>query len=164
MARMIGSKAQGFTLIELIIVIVIVSILAGVGAQFLKLGFLAYYQGQNLIDADSQARVALSRLTNDLHNLRSTSDITTATANSLIFTDLYGNVISYQVSGSQLQRNNLALANNVQSITFQYYDGAGALLASPVTAANRVLIQYIKLTLIINTFNYTSGVTLWNTI
>ena len=158
------SKIQGFTLIELIIVIVIISILSGMSVQLLKLGFTAYFYGQNVMDADSQARVALARITNDLHNLRSTSDITTASASALIFTDLYGNAVSYQVSNSQLQRNNLVLANNAQSITFRYYDSAGALLTTPVIGANIALIQYIKLTLVISSFNYTIGVTLWNTL
>jgi len=172
MACMKRSKIRGFTLIELIIVIVIVSILSALSAQFLKLGFTAYFYGQNLIDADNQARVALNRMTNDLHNLRSTSDITTASTTALVFTDLYGNAISYQVSGSQLQRNTLALVNNTQSIAFQYYDNAGTLLTAPVTGTNIALIRYIKLTLNLNvtlnlitsTYNYTTGVTLWNTL
>lgn len=157
-----NSKISGITLIEIIIVIVVISLLSGITAQFLNLGFLGYYQGQNSIDVDSQAQVALNRLMNDLHRLRSASDITTANASDLTFTDLDGNVISYQVNGSQLQRNNLALANNVQSITFQYYDITGTVLVTPVSEANKPLIRLIKLNLMINDFNYTTGVTLWN--
>lgn len=164
MSRLKGLKIKGFTLIELIIVIVIVSILSGLSAQFLKLGFTAYFFGQNLIDADSQARAALSRITDDLHNLRSNADITTASATTLQFTDLSGNLLTYQVTNSQLLRSNLLLAKDAQSITFQYYDLAGTALAPPVTGANIALIRYVTLTLSISNFPYTTGVTLWNTL
>lgn len=164
MANMARFKLRGFTLIEMILVVVIISILSAVSARVLNAIFTSYFRGQDLINADSEARVALRRVSIDLHNLRSTADITTASASVLTFTDLNGNAISYQLNASQLVRNNLALAKNTQSIVFQYYDAAGILLVAPVSALNIPLIRYIKLTLVINSFTYTIGVTLWNTL
>lgn len=155
-------KLRGFTLIELIIVIVISSILLGAGIEFFRLGFNSYLQGQQIADADWQGRIAINTITNDLHALRSTNNITTATANTLVLTDLNGTSISYQVNNGQLMRNAQILADFVQSITFQYYNEDGVLLSDPIATAS---IRFVAVNLVINengAMNFTSGVALWN--
>lgn len=155
-------KLRGFTLIELIIVIVISSILLGAGIEFFRLSFNSYLQGQQIADADWQGRIAINTITHDLHALRSTTDITTATASALTFTDLDGTSIDYQVNNGQLMRNAQIVANFVQSITFQYYNEDGVLLSDPVAIAS---IRYVAVNLVINengTMNFVSGVALWN--
>ncbi len=162
-----GQMQRGFTLIEMIIVMVIMGILLATGVKFLTMGFNAWSRGQGYVDADSQGRVALSRIAMDLHNLRSAPDIATATATTLAFTDLYGNAVSYQLSGTQLQRNGLGLANYVQSINFSYFTCAGGTLTPPVTGANIALICFIQASLVINensNYSFFTGVALWNTL
>ena len=89
-------RQQGATLIELIIVIVLVSILAGGASQLLRLGFLTFLAGEEMIDADWQGRTALGRMTRDLHAVRAATDITNATTNTLAFIDLHGTSTTYQ--------------------------------------------------------------------
>lgn len=150
---------KGTTLIELVIVILIISILSTGGIEMVRLGFLSYMTGQNIINADWQGRAALERMTRDLHSIRSPSDITTATPTLLTFTDISGNTVTYQVTGTQLMRNAQVLADYVQSLAFNYYNSNGT---TPISNSD---IRYITITLNINNntnFNFTTGVTLWN--
>lgn len=117
---------RAFTMIELIIVIVILSILAVIALPMIQAGFNAYFTQRNLSDANWQGRLALSRMTRDIHNLPSTGSISTATSTQFTFTDSSNNSVSYALSGTALQRNGLTLANGVTTITFGYYNSAGA--------------------------------------
>lgn len=131
----------GFTIIELIIVIVILSILAVIALPMLSSGFNAYFTARNLSDANWQGRLALARITRDLRALTSNNNITTATATQLTFINNANTSVSYTISGSNLERNALTLANGVNSVTFDYYTSAGAATA---VIAN---IVYISITL-----------------
>jgi prepilin-type N-terminal cleavage/methylation domain-containing protein len=153
---------KGFTIVELIVVIVLCAILISTGISFFRLSFNGYIQGQSTIDADWQGRAALNRFVIDVHNLRSVNDIGSATASSFAFTDLYGNAISYQLSATQVLRSGQALADYAQSLSFKYYDIDGNELVSPVTIAS---IQFITLDLVISrsgTYQFETGATLWN--
>lgn len=134
-------RIHGFTIIELIIVIVILSILAVIALPMLSSGFNAYFTARNLSDANWQGRLALARITRDLRALTSNNNITTATATQLTFTNNANTSVSYTISGSNLERNALTLANGVSSVTFDYYTSAGAATA---VIAN---IVYISITL-----------------
>lgn len=150
-------KQKGATLIELIIVIIILSIITVGGAELLRLGFNAYATGQEVVEADWQGRLAMERMTRDLHTLRSVS---TATSSTFSFVDASGVTITYQVIGNQLQRNGLPLADNIQSIVFSYFDSNGNLTAS------NAAIRYIAIAFSVSTghanFNYITGISLWN--
>ena len=149
----------GFTLIELIIVIVLLGILVAGSGNLLSQGFKSFFVGKDIINANWQASVALERMIRDLHAVRSPSDITTATATTLQIVDLDGNTITYQVTGNQLQRNSQFIANGIQSINFNYYDKNG------ITTALRDSIRYVAITLNINynnlTFPVKTAVYLW---
>jgi prepilin-type N-terminal cleavage/methylation domain-containing protein len=149
-------KHYGFTLIELVIVITILSIIAGFGSEIISQAFTGYFDSKYLIDADWQARVALERMQRDIREVRSPTDITTAAGSNLIFVDTSGNTITYSLSGTTLNRRTNAnavqvLADGIQSIAFTYFDRNGVITA---TLAN---IRYITISLNItlNNTNYT---------
>src|SRR5689334_11495059 len=104
-------KNKGFSLLELIIVMVILSIIAGIGSRIVQAGFNSYYTNQNVTTANVQARLALERMTRDIHAIKDSSSITTASASQLTFTDVNGNVITYQLTGTQLMRNTQVLSD-----------------------------------------------------
>ena len=119
-------KYRGFSMIELIIVISIITVLSAITLPMLQAGFNGYFMQRNLSDANWQGRLALSRITRDLHNIPAAANITTATGTQLTFTNNSNASVSYTLSGTNLQRNALTLANGIGSVTFGYYDSAGA--------------------------------------
>lgn len=156
----------GFTLVELIVVIVIVSALAAGSALLLAQGFQAYTVAQNTINLQTLGRTALEIMGRDLRAIRSPADIITATPNSINFIDVINRNIFYQVSNGQLQRqigtsgSFQTLVNNVQNITMSYYDATGT--ATTQNTSIRYIV--IDLTIKINNISFTlsEGVYPWN--
>lgn len=148
---------SGFTLVEMVMVIVILGIIAATASTMLSNGFTAFLTGQNVTDADWQGRLAMERLEGDLRAVRSPSDIATATATQLIFTDMSGTSITYQLSGTTLMRNAQVLADGVGGLTFAYYDLNGS--ATAVLTS----IRYISYSLNITQkgTNYTVATTIY---
>ncbi len=134
-------RQSGFSMVELIIVIVISSILAVIALPILQTGFHAYFSQRDLSDANWQGRLALARISRDLSSLPSTGNISTAGSTQLTFVDNNNLSVSYALSNSNLQRNTKTLANGIGSINFAYYDSTGAVTA---TIAN---IRYVGVTL-----------------
>lgn len=147
------SKQKGFTLIELIMVIVLLGIIAIVSSRVLIQGLNAFITGQNVVEANWQGQLALERMTRDIRALRSPSDISTATASQLVFTDTTGTTITYALSGTTLTRNGQALANGIAGFTLSYFDRNGG--GSPATAN----IRYITIDLNITEDNANYSVT-----
>lgn len=132
---------RGFTLVELIVVIVILGTLAVITGPMLQAGFSSYFTQRNLSDADWQGRLALERIARDIRALSSTNNITTTTSTQFTFVNNANTNVSYTLSGTNLQRNALTLANGINTVTFEYYDSTGAITA---VIAN---IRYITTTL-----------------
>lgn len=143
-------KFTGFTLLEMIVVIVIMGIIAVVGATFLQQGFSVYFTRQNITDANWQGRFALEQMSRKIRVVRSPAGITTAAASNFVFTDINGNSNNYQLSGTTLQYNALPLIDGVNTLTFTYLDRNGIATA---TLAN---IRYVVITMNItlNGVNY----------
>lgn len=152
----ISRKICGFTLIEVVIVIVLSGIIAAVASKMLAQGFSAYLAGKNITDADWQGRVAVERMTRDLRAIPSISSISAANATQLTYTDSDGNTVNYQLSGSTLTLNDQALANGVNSFTFSYFDSNGASTETLST------IRYIRIAMNItqtdNNYSLTTAV------
>jgi prepilin-type N-terminal cleavage/methylation domain-containing protein len=153
-------KARGFTLIEFVMVIAITGIIISIINATLNQGFLAYLASKNLIDADWQGRLALARMSRDLHGVRSASDISTATASSIVFTNASGTTETYQVSGTTLTLNGQTLANGVQSFSLSYYNQTGASTGTP--SAIRYVTVNLTISLNNTHFNLTTSVNLRN--
>jgi len=134
-------KHCGFTMIELIIVIVILAVLSAIALPMLTAGFNGYFTQRNLSDANWQGRLALSRMSRDIRSIPSAGNITTATSTQFTFTNSSNASVSYTLSGTALQRNGITLANGVSAVTFGYYTSAGAVTAT-ISA-----IRYVSITL-----------------
>lgn len=124
-------KRQGFTLIEIIIVMVLIGILGGAISPFIynlsKIIILEYSLG----GVNTQARVAMERMSRELRVIRSnTSADLTAATDAISSTTINGDTIGFSLSGSNLMRNSQILASNVSDLTFTYYDSSGATTAT----------------------------------
>jgi len=154
---------KGFTLMELVIVIILVAILSVFGSRMIAAIFNTLYSGQNIVNADWQARVGLERMTRDFRTVPSGSNISnTSTANEFVFTDSTGTSYTYKLSGTQVLSNTEVLVDGVQSLVFTYYDKNGNVISPPPTA----LTRYIDISLVINqateNFTLSTAVYLWN--
>ena len=86
---------RGFSLIELVLVIVLLGIIATVGAQLMGSGFQLYFTGRDSLSVDAQARLALERLTRELRAVRVSSGLTLAPANEANFIGGDGTAVRY---------------------------------------------------------------------
>jgi prepilin-type N-terminal cleavage/methylation domain-containing protein len=136
-------KKHGFTLLEMLIVIIIISLVGTIGSIIIYNGFKAGFKGRELIEATSQARIALQRMSADIGEIRSNLDLHIDSTSQFTFTTIYGNTITYAQSGNFLQRSIDGIKKNmtdgVTSLSFTYYNANNA----STTSAN--LVRCIKI-------------------
>lgn len=151
----IPANQRGFNFIEVIVVIAVVGIIFSVGAMILGRGFSAYFGGENITTQDWQARVAFERMTRDLRDAHANTNVvvtpgpTSGTAIALSVydqaTDTIANV-NYALSGTTLQRNGIALADNINNLQFALLQSNGA-TATAVSQAYYIQVQLTVSTL-----------------
>ncbi len=117
-----NKSQRGFTLIEMIVVIVIMAILAVISTNVVQSAFNSYFTNQDIAAANSTGRLVLENMARRIRMIRSSADITTASSTQLVFTDINGNSVNYSWSSPTLQLNSQTLANNVSSFTLSYLD------------------------------------------
>jgi prepilin-type N-terminal cleavage/methylation domain-containing protein len=135
-------RGRGFTLVELLMVIVLFGIVAAFAAPAMQSGFRAYFTGRDISEADWQARVALERMTRELRAVRAPADLALAAAGDLTFVDLDGNSIRYCMgaiggcpgAAGELMRNAQPLASGVSGLTFSFLTRTGGATGSAALA------------------------------
>lgn len=121
-------RAQsGFTLIEIIIVIVLVAIIAGIAAMIILQGVRAYSDEQQRSNLHYQTRLAMERMVRETRLIRSCGDIIAPVNGSsmLQFTDINGTPITFSLLGTNLNRNGMLLANGINPLRFNFFDQNG---------------------------------------
>ena len=135
---------RGFSLMELVVVIMLMGILFSAGAVLLGKVFTSYFTARDITDAQWQGLVALERMTRELRLARSATaaDLAISTSTQIAFTDINGDAIAYSLNGTALTRSSggasLALADKMSTLNFFYLQGDGQTTAA--TAAN---VSYI---------------------
>lgn len=122
-----GRTAQGgFTLLEMVMVMIILMIVAGVGASFVGGGFGAYFTGQELVPLAGRGQLALERMVREIREASCTATPPTYGGTQLTFTiplvDGGTRVITYQQAGNLIQRSSggggQTLVEDVGSLAF----------------------------------------------
>jgi prepilin-type N-terminal cleavage/methylation domain-containing protein len=118
------AKQKGFTLIEVIITIIVVSIVATMAGLMIATAFKKRITGQNITESINTGRIAYQRMTESIRHAHS---ISTMQAQQLSFNHRYGRSITFKLDGSTLeyQQNggtDQTLANDISSLQFTYYD------------------------------------------
>lgn len=126
----------GFTLIELILVIVIVGIVASIVSRVMADGTRSFLQVDQRQEGIGAAGLALERISREAREIQrptpSTVYITVFTSTDLRFIDVGNNDIEFLLCGSDLKRNGNPtatdrcgtadlLASGVSSLSFQYF-------------------------------------------
>lgn len=129
------SSSKGFTLIELVIVIVLISVIAAMVGLMLNQGFLNYSTAKPITTLAGKGNVAADNL---MRELKSAQSISAIAATSLTYTNQAGQQIVINLSGSTLQRNvngggDQALCAGVSSLSFEYYNAAFDSTATPAS-------------------------------
>jgi len=122
---------NGFTLIEMVLVLSVVGLLSAAAAVGFLPVFDSWEQGESRSEAADTLAVALSRMIEEISQMKDAQSVVIAGASDFQFTDVNSNSIRYRLSGDQLLRNSDILARGVQTLTFSYWDINNAAVTSP---------------------------------
>lgn len=137
--RASARQAGGFSLIELIMVIVVFGIVSAVAAMIMDNGFRAYFAGRDITEADWHARVAAERMTRELRTIRTPADLIITSASDISFVDVEGGAIRYcqatvgtcPGTAGELMRNSQPLAAGIAGVSFSFLTRTGVATAVP---------------------------------
>jgi len=164
-------KKKGFTLIELTIVVVLVSILLGAIWMVYSVGFKTFYTQWTRTGIKGQVGRMLIKIAGELHQATS---LTTAQQTNLNFsadTDNNGvdETIQYIWSGvvgeplNRISSTTTPVVNSVNSLAFSYYNANNNLLSFPVTPSQ---VRLVAIDIIVTekdeTFHLRSNIELRN--
>ncbi|MCF8026526.1 MAG: prepilin-type N-terminal cleavage/methylation domain-containing protein [Desulfobacteraceae bacterium] len=156
-----GKNEQGFTLIEIIAVIVLVGVISAVLGMAIVQGVKSYVFGRTNVAISQKAQLALARMDREL---RALTDIDTNSDGTCIRYKRETAAPEFRTIGIQADsvRINVIdgsdapcpsagdpgslLLDNVSSFTLQYEDDAGNLLANPPTLLENLRAIHIELT------------------
>ena len=132
---------DGFTLIEVVITIVLVSVLAGVAAMLMLQSIKSYAIEQSRSDVHYQVRFAIERMEREIRLIRSrtAADISIMNPGDISFTDIQNNKVRFQLSAGTIRRSQdngatwLTLATGVTALTFSYLQQDGVSSATATT-------------------------------
>ena len=120
---------RGYTLFEVIIVIIILGIVSVLAINLMSRQTEVFTRVFNNAKLLSDAKRALEYIRRDLHGT-SADSISSMTSSNLAFQKSDGSSINYVMNAATLQRNGLALAENLASNPFSYLDENQNLTAS----------------------------------
>jgi prepilin-type N-terminal cleavage/methylation domain-containing protein len=136
------ARERGFSLLELVLVIVLFGTLGATAAPLLRQGLQAYLTGRDIAETDWQARVATERMTRELRAIRAPADLTAASASDITFVDIDGDSIRYCQGGvggcpgaaGELMRNGAPLASGIGALAFSFLSRAAGATGAPASA------------------------------
>jgi prepilin-type N-terminal cleavage/methylation domain-containing protein len=134
---------RGFTLLELIVVMAVISVVALVSAEFLGLGAHLHTITTVRQELLQTGRMAIQRMTREM---MSADSVISADASSFRFLDPSSADITFARTGSQVLRNSDPLVDHVESFVLDYRDRNSATLATPVLLPDSIWRVRITLT------------------
>jgi type II secretory pathway pseudopilin PulG len=161
--RRVGIGTGGFSLIEIVLVTLVIGILAGMLIPLLQQGMQGYAAIETRADLTSQAREATDRMVREMRNIQrkanNAPNISSADGTSITFVDAWTNTITFDLSGSKVQRNADILVDQVSGLQLRYFDGSNTELISPLSGADLDNVRRILLVLTLAEGGQTLSVT-----
>lgn len=122
-----NKKQRGLSLIELTVVVVILGIVVLGLVTFFMGGTKSWVTGQYQLKAQREARQAIDRMVREIRHGELVTDGSTnniaVDIPALGSKDAYN--VTYNLSGTTIQRDTNLLIDNVQSLVFTYFDNNG---------------------------------------
>ena len=112
-----NKQQKGFSLIELMVVVVILGIIVLGLVTFFTGGAKSWVAGQSQLEAQRNARQAMDRM---VREIREASVITTNDDKKIIFNTPWVTGITYELLSNTIYRNSIPLINNVSNFDFDY--------------------------------------------
>jgi prepilin-type N-terminal cleavage/methylation domain-containing protein len=133
---------RGFTLIELMLVIVITAVISSIAGFTIYQGYKSYATAETLTPFANKGSAALSFMNTDLNNA---VQFTAIGSQSMTFVNTSAQTITYTYASNTLTRqvtggSATTLTNELTGLTFKYYSTALAETATP-SAVRLVTIQ-----------------------
>jgi len=148
---------HGWTLIELLTVIIILAVVGTVGARLMSSMFRSYFTARDITSSDAQARVAFERMTRELRQVRSATatDLDPASGAQVRFIDMDGNGVCFyrDAANNRLMRSAdgpatacgttspQPLADFVSGLNFFYYASDGSTTTAVPAAVYYVTVR-----------------------
>jgi prepilin-type N-terminal cleavage/methylation domain-containing protein len=148
---------HGWTLIELLTVIIILAVVGTVGARLMSSMFRSYFTARDITSSDAQARVAFERMTRELRQIRSptATDLDVASTAQVRFIDMDGNGVCFyrDAANNRLMRSAdgptsacgttsaQPLSDFVSNLFFRYYTTDGNTTTAAPTAVYYVTVH-----------------------
>jgi prepilin-type N-terminal cleavage/methylation domain-containing protein len=152
----ISSRIKGFTLIEMIVVMVITGIVTAISATMISASFNSYFTGVNVTTLNNQASIAMLRISKELQQA---TKFTAINATNTTFTTTGGSTITYSWTTPTLTRTGTsaqAVNNQVTSFALTYYQSSFA------TTASLTLVRAVTISMTLS--NQNDSVSLINTV
>jgi len=136
---------NGFTLIEMMIVVAILGIIILGLVTFFTGGTRSWVTGQHQLEAQRNARLSMDQM---VREIREADYIEfSSTSSSIDFhTPFHGN-ISYSLSGNDLKRDSNTLINNILTLDFSYFDNSDTEIDSPLSEPDESNISKVHIDL-----------------
>jgi len=123
MKNIFGNK-KGFSLIEMMVVVVILGLVVLALVTFFTGGTISWMAGQSQLKAQREARQAIDRM---VREIREANKIySTSISDEIYFHTPFDGDISFSLSGRDLKRINNIMISNVQGLVFTYFDNSGS--------------------------------------
>lgn len=139
-------KSNGFTLVEIVITIVLVSVIAAIAAMIILQGIQGYVSEASRSDVYYQARLAMERMAREIRLIRSPADITSLSNTNLQYTDVNNSIAGFNWTAPTLYRWNGAgsdvLASGITAFSFSYLQQDGV-----TAAATAAAVRYVDISL-----------------
>lgn len=131
---------KGFTIIEMLIVMVITGIILAICATMISSGFTSYFSSVQVTTLNTQANLVMARMSKELQEASSFAAIN---ATNTTFTTTGGSTITYSWSNPTLTRTGTGtqtLSNHVTSFSLSYFQSNFSTTAT-LTAVRAVTIS-----------------------
>ena len=145
-----NKQQKGFSLIEMMVVVVILGVIVLGLVTFFTGGTKSWVAGQSQLEAQRNARQAMDRM---VREIREASDIiaTSTSSKEINFNTPWSNNLKYLWLGDKwdpiLRGTTNTLINNVQSLTFTYFDNSDAEITPPLTVSTASEISKVHINL-----------------
>lgn len=158
---------RGFSLLEMIVVMMILGVIMSAGAILLNAGFTNYFTGVKVTALTSQANIAMMKMTKELQKADKIIAINqpSPSVTFTIPTSTGATTIIYSLSGQILQRTEgssvQTLTNQVASFSLNFYSSSVTPALYPITT-DPALAKAVTISMTLN--NNNEQVPLINTI